>query len=107
MGEIDVVSPSGTRSNVLSGRFQDDDSSKGFNNWKFMSVHFWGENPKGTWKVHARNRSLNDSEDMLEERQDSYLGNNLEQQNVELNKETSWNDLVGGKFLVRQDNNLF
>lgn len=20
-----------------------------------MSVHFWGENPKGTWKVHARN----------------------------------------------------
>ena len=45
----------GTRSNVLSGRFQDDDSSKGFNNWKFMSVHFWGENPKGTWKVHARN----------------------------------------------------
>ena len=20
-----------------------------------MSVHFWGENPKGTWKVHSRN----------------------------------------------------
>ena len=147
-----------------------------------MSVHFWGENPKGTWKVHARNndydsvrefhrykiilaqspfdvivvifyffylfivqkckaarsvtfgdmklilygtkdepsvvglepkpqnainRSLNDSEDMLEDKQDSYLGNNLEQQNVELNEETSWNDLVGGKFLVREDNNLF
>ena len=56
---------------------------------------------------HAINRSLNDSEDMLEDKQDSYLGNNLEQQNVELNEETSWNDLVGGKFLVREDNNLF
>ena len=56
---------------------------------------------------NAINRSLNDSEDMLEDKQDSYLGNNLEQQNVELNEETSWNDLVGGKFLVREDNNLF
>ena len=56
---------------------------------------------------NAINRSLNDSEDMLEEKQDSYFRNNLEQQNVELNDETSWNDLVGGKFLVREDNNLF
>ena len=56
---------------------------------------------------NAINRSLNDSEDMLEEKQDSYLENKLEQQKVELNEETSWNDLVGGKFLVREDNNLF
>ena len=56
---------------------------------------------------NAINRSLNDSEDMLDEKPDSYLGNNQEQQNVELNDETSWNDLVGGKFLVREDNNLF
>ena len=56
---------------------------------------------------NAINRSLNDSEDMLDEKPDSYFGGNLEQQNVELNDETSWNDLVGGKFLVREDNNLF
>jgi hypothetical protein len=115
-----------------------------------MSVHFWGENPKGTWKVHARNndfdsqckatrgvtfgdmklilygtkdepsvvglepkqqnainRSLNESEDMLDEKPDSLLGKCLEQQNVELNGETSWNELVGGKFHVREDNNRF
>ena len=56
---------------------------------------------------NAINRSLNESEDTLDEKPDSYLENNLEQQNVELNDETSWNDLVGGKFLVREDNNLF
>ena len=56
---------------------------------------------------NAINRSLNDSEDMLDEKPDSYLGGNMEQQNVELNDETNWNDLVGGKFLVREDNNLF
>ena len=56
---------------------------------------------------NAINRSLNDSEDMLDEKPDSHLRNNQEQPNIELNDETSWNDLVGGKFLVREDNNLF
>ncbi|KAI6241258.1 PHOMO B domain-containing protein [Aphelenchoides fujianensis] len=30
-----------------------DRSTEGFRQWPFMSVHFWGENPKGTWKVHV------------------------------------------------------
>ena len=45
----------GTESKVLSGRFQDDDSMKGFNNWRFMSIHFWGEDPTGSWKLHVHN----------------------------------------------------
>lgn len=44
----------GTKSTVLTGRYQDSDDKKGFENWKFMSVHFWGEDPKGTWKFHVR-----------------------------------------------------
>ena len=56
---------------------------------------------------NAINRSLNDSEDMFEEKPANYLRNNQEQPNVELNDETSWKDLVGGKFLVREDNNQF
>ena len=44
----------GTQSTVLTGRYQDTDNSKGFNNWKFMSVHFWNEDPKGIWKFHVR-----------------------------------------------------
>ena len=31
-----------------------DASTDGFNKWKFMSVHSWGENPRGTWKVKIR-----------------------------------------------------
>ena len=56
---------------------------------------------------NAINRSLNESDDTLDEKPGSYLRNNLKQQNVELNDQTSWNDLVGGKFLVREDNNHF
>ena len=46
----------GTETMLLSKREQDD-SSLGFTNWPFMSVHTWGENPRGAgqtsgkWKV--------------------------------------------------------
>ena len=50
----------GTESTVLTGRYQDIDNTKGFNNWKFMSVHFWGEDPKGTWKFHVRKNQYDD-----------------------------------------------
>ena len=35
---------------LLSER-ENDLSSDGFNNWPFMSVHTWGENPSGIWKL--------------------------------------------------------
>ena len=28
-----------------------DRSRDGFTDWTFMSVHSWGENPRGTWKL--------------------------------------------------------
>jgi len=59
--EIDLESPSGTKSTVLTGRYQDSDNTKGFENWKFMSVHFWGENPKGTWKFHVRKNQYDEN----------------------------------------------
>ena len=31
-----------------------DKSSGGFRNWKFMSVHFWGENPEGKWTFRMK-----------------------------------------------------
>jgi len=59
--EIDLESPSGTQSTVLTGRYQDNDNSKGFNNWKFMSVHFWNEDPKGIWKFHVRKNQYDEN----------------------------------------------
>jgi subtilisin-like proprotein convertase family protein len=70
---IFLVSPAGTRSNLLSKRPKDL-SSDGFNNWPFMTVsdddmvlslapklilsfqvHMWGESPIGTWTLEVQN----------------------------------------------------
>ncbi|XP_029944497.1 proprotein convertase subtilisin/kexin type 6 [Salarias fasciatus] len=48
--EIHLVSPSGTRSQLLAPRLFDN-SNKGFMNWEFMSVHFWGERSEGIWTL--------------------------------------------------------
>ncbi|KAI6203185.1 hypothetical protein M3Y94_00527500 [Aphelenchoides besseyi] len=47
-----LESPSGMISQIMSPRARDR-STEGFKNWPFMSVHFWGENPRGKWKVHV------------------------------------------------------
>ena len=48
--KINITSPYGTETTLLTEREQDK-STAGFQNWSFMSVHNWGENPKGLWKI--------------------------------------------------------
>ncbi|XP_063737763.1 proprotein convertase subtilisin/kexin type 6-like isoform X2 [Eleginops maclovinus] len=48
--EINLISPSGTRSQLLARR-SFDRSNEGFRNWEFMTVHFWGERAEGTWTL--------------------------------------------------------
>ncbi|CAI9733773.1 neuroendocrine convertase 1-like isoform X2 [Octopus vulgaris] len=55
--EIWVISPSGTRTNLLQKRPKDS-SSEGFKNWSFMSVQTWGEDPLGTWKLIVKDTEL-------------------------------------------------
>ncbi|CAB4038405.1 PC3-like endoprotease variant A, partial [Paramuricea clavata] len=55
-----LISPSGTKSELLSTR-RYDDSKEGLDDWKFMTVHFWGENPKGLWKVKVTDSPLDDN----------------------------------------------
>ena len=43
----------GTETELLSIR-PGDHSEKGFDNWPFMSVHTWGEQPAGQWKLTIR-----------------------------------------------------
>ncbi|XP_066924353.1 PC3-like endoprotease variant B isoform X2 [Clytia hemisphaerica] len=50
---IDLISPSNTRSEMLSTR-KYDDSDEGLDEWHFMTVYCWGENPRGTWKIIIR-----------------------------------------------------
>ena len=49
---IYLTSPSGTRSTLLAQRPMDN-SRSGFQNWPFMTVHTWGENPNGEWKLEV------------------------------------------------------
>ena len=52
---LNLTSPSGTNTMLLSER-AGDFSSEGFNNWPFMSVHTWGENPSGIWQIRINDR---------------------------------------------------
>ncbi|MGV3613694.1 MAG: S8 family serine peptidase [Fimbriimonas sp.] len=49
--EAYLVSPSGTRSRLFIRSNADRDPDI---DWKFMSNAFWGENPKGTWRLTLR-----------------------------------------------------
>ena len=53
---IQLLSPNGTLSTLLPFRMNDvvvNDSTTGaaYSDWPFKSLHFWGENPAGTWKI--------------------------------------------------------
>ena len=52
--EINLISPTGTKSKLLGVR-KNDASSKGFKKWPFMTVFHWGENPRGTWTLEVVN----------------------------------------------------
>ena len=51
---IILTSPSGTRSTLLFPRPRDTLASN-FDEWPFLSVHFWGESPQGTWTLEVKN----------------------------------------------------
>lgn len=52
--EIYLTAPSKTTTQLLFRREQDR-SPRGFNQWEFMSVMFWDENPAGDWILEIRN----------------------------------------------------
>ncbi|NP_001191402.1 furin-like prohormone convertase precursor [Aplysia californica] len=54
---IYLTSPSGTRSKVLPAR-SNDVAPGGFDNWPLLSVHFWGENPRGTWTLEIEEANM-------------------------------------------------
>uniref|UniRef100_A0A1I8AIR0 P/Homo B domain-containing protein n=1 Tax=Steinernema glaseri TaxID=37863 RepID=A0A1I8AIR0_9BILA len=47
---LKLISPKGTQSVLLPERPQDYNSN-GFHKWPFLSVHMWGEDPRGTWTL--------------------------------------------------------
>ena len=51
---ISLRSPRGTTSHLLLPRPKDRLSST-FDNWPFLSVHYWGEDPTGEWELKITN----------------------------------------------------
>jgi len=52
--EIQLVSPSGTKSVLHPGKRPESSQLKGDERWKLMTVKNWGENPTGNWKLKVR-----------------------------------------------------
>jgi len=48
--ELSLTSPSGTRQ-ILLARRHVDTSAQGLNGWALMTVHCWGEDPRGNWTL--------------------------------------------------------
>ena len=48
--ELLIISPMGTESWVLKERRKDTNPGE-FQDWLFLSTHFWGEDPVGVWTV--------------------------------------------------------
>ena len=51
---ITLISPAGTKSTLLFPRSRDQ-LANSFDEWPFLSVHFWGESPQGTWTLEVKN----------------------------------------------------
>lgn len=49
--QLYLISPAGTKSNLLHYRPEDAEDNKdaGNHTWTYMSVHFWGETASGSW----------------------------------------------------------
>ncbi|XP_067144653.1 neuroendocrine convertase 1-like [Centruroides vittatus] len=53
--ELYLISPSGSRTMLLSKR-EKDKSAIGFKNWTFLTVHLWGEKCAGQYKLLIRDK---------------------------------------------------
>jgi len=52
--QILLTSPGGTKSSLLARR-PHDTSRAGFQDWPFLTVFSWGENPMGSWQLEIQN----------------------------------------------------
>ena len=61
--KVYLTSPSGTESVLLGFRPADSQQTGlgAFSQWPLMSVHYWGENPEGTWVLTVENRGKGDA----------------------------------------------
>ena len=57
--EVTLTSPAGTHSTLLPTRHHYFYTP--YDHWPLMSLHFWGENPRGTWRLRVTNNNYRNS----------------------------------------------
>jgi len=56
---INMTSPMDTESMLLQRRPRDDDAETGLIDWPFVSVQYWGERPRGKWRLVVALKGVN------------------------------------------------
>ena len=57
--EMNLTSPWGTTSRLIQYRPKDNNpKNTSLSNWTILTLHHWGENPSGVWKLTLKNSQL-------------------------------------------------
>lgn len=51
--EVNLTSPLGTTSRLI--QYRPSDNFTTLKNWRILTLHHWGENPRGVWKLTLKN----------------------------------------------------
>ncbi len=62
---VEIKSPSGIKSSLAVYR-DSDKNTDGFQNWRFMSIAFWGEEGDGDWVLTVSNRNKNHEAELVD-----------------------------------------
>lgn len=107
---VNLTSPNGTNTMLLSERSQDW-SDQGFINWPLMSVHTWGENPSGIWKLRINDRSGNKNNGILKDFKlvlhGSFEKPDYMKNGARVYKETSKDGIISEKKEISAEENKF
>jgi proprotein convertase subtilisin/kexin type 2 len=93
---IFITSPLGTRSLMLSRRPLDDDSTKGFYKWPFMTTHAWAEQARGQWTLEIRFDNEDNSNAPLTKQQNQTISDKEQSQKLTTGDFFEWSLVLHG-----------
>ncbi|CAM4740900.1 unnamed protein product [Rotaria magnacalcarata] len=93
---IFITSPLGTRSLILSRRPLDDDSTKGFFKWPFMTTHAWAEQAQGTWTLEIRFDNADNANAPLTNQQNQTISDKQQSEKLTTGEFFEWSLVLHG-----------
>ncbi len=84
------------RSLILSRRPLDDDSTKGFYKWPFMTTHAWAERAQGTWTLEIRFDNEDNSNAPLTKQQNQTISDKEQSQKLTTGDFFEWSLILHG-----------